>query len=286
MLNPRAALCRGTALGILVLLLCGCGSRARAPIVDHSARSPSPTALTYTVLRGDTLYAIAFRYGLDFKGLAAANQISRPFTIFPGQRLFLTEAEPPVASASVNKPRRSVPAATTRSSDSAKPSKPKASTTTITAGKTVNRTPVSGDASVAATPAPVAKATPAPNASVSRWRWPAQGQLSRGFDNNLHKGIDISGGRGDPVIASAAGRVVYAGSGIAGYGLMLIIRHNDTYLSAYGHNQRLLVAEGDHVASGEKIALRGSSGTDTVKLHFEIRRRGRPVDPQQLLPRP
>lgn len=108
--------------------------------------------------------------------------------------------------------------------------------------------------------------------------------MIRGFDANLHKGINIAGERGDAVKAAAGGRVVYAGSGIAGYGLMLIVRHNEEYLSAYGHNDELLVAEGSVVRSGQTIARFGNSGTDTVKLHFEIRREGRPVDPRRLLP--
>jgi lipoprotein NlpD len=101
----------------------------------------------------------------------------------------------------------------------------------------------------------------------------------------VHKGIDIAGTRGDTVVATAAGKVVYAGTGIAGFGELLIVKHNEQYLSAYGHNDRLLVGEGDTVAAGQKIAEKGSSGTDTVKLHFEIRKDGKPIDPVRLLPR-
>ena len=108
--------------------------------------------------------------------------------------------------------------------------------------------------------------------------------MSRGYSSTLHKGIDISGKRGDAIYAVAAGRVVYAGTGIVGYGELLIVKHNDVYLSAYGHNQRLLVSEGAQIAAGQKIAEKGSSGTDRVKLHFEIRKEGKPVDPQKLLP--
>jgi lipoprotein NlpD len=101
----------------------------------------------------------------------------------------------------------------------------------------------------------------------------------------VHKGIDIGGKRGDPVKAVAAGQVVYAGTGIVGFGELLIVKHNDVYLSAYGHNDQLLVAEGDTVKAGQVIAEKGSSGTDRVKLHFEIRKEGKPIDPQRLLPR-
>ena len=106
----------------------------------------------------------------------------------------------------------------------------------------------------------------------------------RGFSGTVHKGIDIGGKAGDPVRATAAGKVVYAGSGIVGYGNLLIVKHNDVFLSAYGHNRRLLVSEGATVVAGQQIAEKGSSGTNAVKLHFEIRRGGKPVDPRGLLP--
>lgn len=121
-------------------------------------------------------------------------------------------------------------------------------------------------------------------APVTAWRWPAAGPVTRGYSTTVHKGIDIGGQRGDPVVAVAAGDVVYAGTGIVGFGELLIIKHDDVYLSAYGHNDRLLVAEGDRVSAGQQIAEKGSSGTDTVKLHFEIRQEGRPIDPLRLLP--
>jgi lipoprotein NlpD len=122
------------------------------------------------------------------------------------------------------------------------------------------------------------------NAPVSAWGWPAEGKVSRGFSEERHKGIDIPGERGAPVMATAAGVVVYAGTGVTGYGALLIVKHNDTYLSAYGHNDALLVAEGTQVKSGQVIARMGSTSADSVKLHFEIRRNGRPVNPTALLP--
>lgn len=289
----------------LSLWLVGCSNAPPAPIEDHSRDSDRRSTVgrnasasthnvasrqNYVVLTGDTLYSIAFRYGLDFRRLAAANAISAPFTIFPGQSLVLREAEPATASTSSARP---------PSSSSATSSVSNANSSTASSGKTSTAKTSTAASTAAVSPAPKKtpasipkttskpEATPSPtsNVAVSRWRWPAQGKLSRRFDGTLHKGIDISGARGDAVTATAGGRVVYAGSGIAGYGRLLILRHNDEYLSAYGHNDSLLVTEGDTVKVGQTIATRGSSGTDSVKLHFEIRRRGRPVDPLGLLPK-
>ena len=120
---------------------------------------------------------------------------------------------------------------------------------------------------------------------VNSWRWPTSGPVTRKYSSSVHKGIDIAGSRGDTVVAVADGKVVYAGVGIVGFGELLIIKHNEVYLSAYGHNDSLLVAEGETVRAGQTIAGKGSSGTDTVKLHFEIRKEGKPIDPQRLLPR-
>ena len=133
-------------------------------------------------------------------------------------------------------------------------------------------------------PKPKPKPAPLPNAPVDRWGWPVKGRIARAYAEDVHKGIDLIGSRGDPVRASAAGVVVYAGTGVTGYGALIIVKHNDTYLSAYGHNDALLAAEGEPVSAGTLIARMGSSGTDSVKLHFEIRRNGRPINPATLLP--
>ena len=131
-----------------------------------------------------------------------------------------------------------------------------------------------------APPAPVS----APNVPIDRWSWPANGRVSRPFSEELHKGIDVSGERGADIRATAPGVVVYAGTGVTGYGALLIVKHNDTYLSAYGHNDVLLAGEGEQVSAGQVIAKMGSTSTDAVKLHFEIRRNGVPVNPATLLP--
>lgn len=262
-------------LVLLVAVVGGCTGGAPAPIEDHSRPGSIPTSQSYRVLRGDTLFSIAFRYGLDYRRLAAANRIGKPYTIYAGQALVLAEADPPRST------RPSAPAALPASS----PAKSKSSPSTgVPPAATQSPTAQKSPPVTAARKAPSAS-PPVDNKPVGTWRWPAKGKLTRGFDGARHKGVDVAGKRGDDVFASAGGRVVYAGSGIAGYGLMLIVRHNNEYLSAYGHNDVLLVEEGDSVKGGQRVARMGSSGTDTVKLHFELRRHGRPVDPLKLLPR-
>ncbi|MCX2982129.1 LysM peptidoglycan-binding domain-containing protein [Halieaceae bacterium IMCC14734] len=247
------------ALSILLALLSGCGTPPRAPVEDRTggeraANSSVPTK--YSVRHGDTLYGIAWRYGLDHKQLASNNAIAYPYTIFPGQSLRLKGK---VSAASTSK--------TTSKSNSA-PRKTASAPSTSTSTTPSNSKPAA-----------------APAAKVGRWRWPSQGKVVRGFSGEVHKGIDIAGKAGDAVQAVAAGKVVYAGNGIVGYGNLLIIKHNETYLSAYGHNRRLRVAEGASVKAGERIADMGSSATNSVKLHFEIRRDGKPIDPLKFLPK-
>jgi lipoprotein NlpD len=257
----------GTCVGPLCLvllctaLLCGCGGNdRRAPVEERSGSGHGATRI-YTVRPGDTMYSIAFRYGMDYRRLGAANGLGPPYTIYPGQRIALREAS--LASTRSATARKAAPASTSGKSRS----------TAAKAGS--GKSP-----SVSASPAPASSGSQV----EPRWRWPTQGAVVRGYSSSVHKGIDIGGSRGDPVHAVAAGRVVYAGTGIVGFGELLIIKHNDVYLSAYGHNGRLLVEEGDAVKAGQRIALKGSSGTDKVKLHFEIRRRGQPVDPAKHLP--
>lgn len=238
----------------------------------------------YTVKRGDTLYAIAFRLGLDFRELAVRNGIKAPYTINVGQVL------------QTSKPKATTSNRSSKTSDKGK-SKTTRTASSTTNGSAVKSKPSSGKATKPSTPstkvakktqpakkAPSSKAVE-PNRPVSRWRWPSRGTVVRTFASNVHKGIDIAGSRGDPVTATASGKVVYAGAGVTGYGSLIIVKHNDTYLSAYGHNEQLLVSEGSVVKVGQQIATMGSSGTNSVKLHFELRRLGKPVDPLTLLPK-
>ncbi|MEG1080741.1 MAG: peptidoglycan DD-metalloendopeptidase family protein [Pseudomonas sp.] len=262
-------------------LVSGCSSTSStsARVVDRNApvaKRPVTTSGQYVVRPGDTLFSIAFRYGWDYKALAARNGIVAPYTIRPGQAIRFDGRSSGPASGSTT-------VVTTSSSPSSK-----TTVTTRPAG-----TPAKPVTTIPATPAPVVSTTTAPvqvpatERAVGGWAWPATGVLIGKFASNgsLNKGIDIAGDLGQPVFAASDGSVVYAGSGLRGYGELIIIKHSDTYVSAYGHNRRLLVREGQQVKVGQTIAEMGSTGTDRVKLHFEIRRQGKPVDPLQFLPR-
>ena len=254
----------GLFLSTTLALLAACSSTPKngVNVVDRNgvAQRPAVTTGQYAVRRGDTLFSIAFRYGWDWKALAARNNIAAPFTIVPGQviRFDGRSGTQPAGG----------------------------STTTVVSSSSGSKTTViKRSATAASAPAAVAPmpAGPAPKG----WGWPSNGILIGKFSSNgsLNKGIDIAGDLGQPVLAASDGTVVYAGSGLRGYGELVIIKHSDTYVSAYGHNRRLLVREGQQVKVGQTIAEMGSTGTDRVKLHFEIRRQGKPVDPLQFLPR-
>ena len=276
-------------LSLVFFCLVACGSHTRAPIEDRGTES---LELVYSVNKGDTLYSIAFRYGLDFRSVAAVNGITAPYIIYPGQKIHLGEVDSPresgrplVMPAQGSKPIYNTPP----SSGAAFSPVPVAPVPVAPAPLIENQAkPVVGEPIPTVSPVPRAS-QPKPKtyvgANVTTWLWPASGSVTRGYSQNIHKGIDIGGNRGDPIVAVAAGKVVYAGTGIVGFGELLIVKHNDVYLSAYGHNDRLLVSEGQAVSAGEIIAEKGSSGTDTVKLHFEIRKEGKPIDPQKVLPR-
>lgn len=252
----------GLCLGLGALAGCATSSGSSVAVESRAGAYRQPVSHgEYRVQRGDTLYAIATRYGWDWRALAAHNRIPAPYTIRVGQVIRFG-----AAGTQARSPR---PA----SRPSAVVSAPAA---------TPPRTPVAAPVSTPATTPVLATAR-----SASGWAWPASGQVIEEFSSNgsLNKGIDIAGDLGQPVLAASDGSVVYAGSGLRGYGELVIIKHNDTYVSAYGHNRRLLVKEGQRVRAGQQIAEMGSTDTDRVKLHFEIRRQGKPVDPLQYLPR-
>ncbi|MBS1210307.1 MAG: metalloendopeptidase-like rane protein [Proteobacteria bacterium] len=278
----------------------------------------------YIVKKGDTLYSIAHQYERDYREVAAWNGLIDPNVIKVGQELRVvspTESAgvKPIASPVVieSKP-IPAPAAITFSSGSAARSSvppaaepaPAASTTSAaTAGQKTE--PKGGriayseqawkDLQTADKPVPAvqmsaAQSKPAENKQTESkplpgttdenvdWIWPGNGKVLAGFNDSSNKGVDLAGSVGDPVMAAGNGRVVYVGSGLRGYGNLVIIKHNNNFLSAYAHNSEILVKEGQMVQKGQKIAALGSSDTDRPKLHFEIRRQGKPVDPMKYLP--
>lgn len=264
----------------LMLLAAGCAGSSRS-IIDYPAR-------VHIVQPGETLYGIAWRYGVDYRDLARWNRIDDPNFIRVGQRILLTPpaSDTTAASAGTGNAARpaSQPASTsaTRSPGSAATRPRTASTPPRTAG-----TPSSGSTtrSPSAT-TPSSTTTPMPTSPPPRWHWPTSGQVVSRFgssDGSIATGIAIAGREGQAIEAAADGRVVYAGTGLIGYGQLVIIRHNDTYLTAYGYNRRLLVEQGDEVKRGQKIAEMGLNPTRQPRLHFEVRRNGVPVDPLTLM---
>lgn len=284
----------GWLAGVLVaLLLAGCSTNgSRAPVVDRGdGRSsvPQVTSGQYRVKRGDTLFSIASRNGWEWRALAAQNGLSAPYVIHVGQVIRFGSGSSATASSSSRITRR--PAAVVASGPA--PGNPVATPVPIpppvTSNPTVATPVVTPNLPAAPPPTPVTPAqTPTRDVpqSAAGWAWPTKGTLISRFSasSSLNKGIDIAGQEGQPVMAAADGTVVYAGNGLRGYGELVIVKHSETYVSAYGHNRRLLVREGERVKIGQTIAEMGSTGTDRVKLHFEIRRQGKPVDPLQFLP--
>lgn len=274
----------GTQAGVLLLaaaMLAGCGVRPRTVVQQPSGSvernhhgQRSQRAHTYVVVRGDTLYGIAFRNGLDYRDLARWNGIGAPYTIHPGQRLNLApKGSPPRASSVASTPARvGNPAPQTRQPSSPAPA-PQVRATPPPAG---------------APPSPVSAPVATTNQGAQRivWRWPTNGQIIGRFvaGDQTRQGIGVAGSAGQAIVAAADGEVVYSGSGLIGYGELVIIRHSDEFLSAYGHNRKRLVDEGQKVKAGQQIAEMGRTGASRDMLHFEIRRNGKPVDPLGFLP--
>ena len=349
------------AIAAVVLVMAGCATHRPVPVEDRAVSGNEPprvatpaarvppgatvseaAAPTYTVKRGDTLHQIALDSGLDYRELAAWNNIDNANRIFPGQVLRLTApgAPGPIAaqdgtSGVITTPLRSPPAIVEAIPGSTPPvvaAMPPSAVRARSVGADVKTSPKAvklpyseqavRDLDLAASAAPAPRAPPplppspsSPPASAASpasgaapatatpstppaaasaslgdadhldWAWPAKGKIVSGFSETANlKGIDIAGTAGEAVRASAPGRVVYAGNGLRGYGKLIIIKHNGTYLSAYAHNREILVKEGQQVARGQKIAEMGSTDADQVKLHFEIRRHGKPMDPAKFLP--
>ncbi len=252
-----------TGLAVL-LLLSGCGG---APVVPVSDLTATRSVYAARVVReGDTLYTIAWEAGLDYRDVARWNDLEAPYVLSIGQRIALGGPSAP-------KPTVTQTSETAPATVQAQEVVPSASSTPPTPTPTPTQAPE---------PDPVASA---PVQTGHGWIWPASGVLMARFDEAANSnGIDISGSDGEPIRAAAAGKVVYAGTGLRGYGLLLIIKHDETFLSAYAHNRAVTVKEGDAVSKGQIIAEMGQTGTDSVRLHFEIRRDGKPVDPLLYLP--
>ncbi|HAZ61450.1 MAG TPA: peptidase M23 [Gammaproteobacteria bacterium] len=346
----------------LMSLLSGCATQPPAPIdglesgapLSRPIRPPPPPVASVTVRRGDTLYAIAFARGLDFRDVARWNGISEPFTIYPGQVLRLgpsapagVEAQEAVASgptvprevrgpanavgaasvqvvdrvpapAAASSPRSGPPAFVPLDPPAAERTAPTPVATAAIQG-TEPRPLSTGTAEVAApaqSPQPVTDTSPttpaippaalapvtttddgtksravvseAPvkKAAPGQWLWPTDGKVLDTFGSGGRKGVVVGGRSGQAIRAARAGEVVYAGGGLLGYGLLVIIKHDETFLSAYGNNSRILVKEGARVEAGQSIAEMGASADGRVGLHFELRRKGQPIDPMTLVQAP
>lgn len=288
------------ALLLAAAVLGGCASRQPAPVIERApgvqvpAAAPAraaerarvaavdPRPQTYTVKRGETLYGIALDHGLDYRELAEWNGISNLNLIRVGDVLRLR------APAAVSEGTAQVKPVTSAGAPESRPLGAGASAATkkpdeITVARIEPRAPELKPKPEAPPPGPRPEAQSDDDEKVD-WAWPVSGKIVAKFADPVNKGVDISAKLGDPVLASAPGRVVYSGSGLRGYGKLIIIKHNPTYLSAYAHNDQILVKEGQSVAKGQKIGEVGSTDADAPKLHFEIRRLGKPVDPLKFLP--
>lgn len=228
--------------------------------------SPIPRSGKYVVRKSDTLYSIAFKFGLDFQKLAKFNQINGPYTIFPNQVLNLRTKKKKTYRASTGK----------KVIESKKPVVAKQQNKN-------NKIANSGSKNKEVTK----KSTFDQQKKVTVWMWPVKNRAQKKISSwkSDHQGINISGKFGEPVKATAAGRVVYSGSGLVGYGNLIIIKHSQSFLSAYANNDKLAVKENDLVKAGQKIATMGKNDTGLTELHFEIRHQGRPVNPLKYLPR-
>jgi lipoprotein NlpD len=294
-------------------LIAGCTTSTRqVPIVERPVSSSAQARVaarveqlrpdargTYTVRRGDTLLRIALDHGQDYRELVTWNNLRDPDDIKVGQVLRVAPNERAERSAAVvtqpvpmppetrpSVPRKTTPRADKRPANDADVAEARDS-------KSGERTEtVVATSAAAAAPAPaLASAAPRVGTTVTAlddeklsWMWPSDGRIVATFDEGKNKGIDIAGRAGQQVMAAGAGKVMYAGSGIRGYGNLVIVKHSNSLLSAYAHNRAIVVKEGDNVAKGQVIAEMGDSDADSVKLHFEIRQQGKPVDPSRFLP--
>lgn len=301
----------------MILVACvlgGCPASPPTPL-DRPATVESDAAGSYRVQRGDTLYSIAFRHHVDWRQLAQWNNIGPPHTIYPGQALRLQSAmERSETPARDNETVGDTPAPVLQrpdvgevrdlppvelGPDATEPDpRPASEPAPEETGEEQPVTPAESDPAPAPEPEPEVvpetrapspdQNSPAPERNVAGvdWRWPTKGRLVRGFDASAtRKGLGIAGDEGQSVVAAADGQVVYSGTGLLGYGELIIVKHTDNLLSAYGHNRRRLVEEGDRIRAGQTIAEMGRNERNEIMLHFEIRNNGQPADPLGYLPR-
>jgi lipoprotein NlpD len=310
---------------IIMLLLTSCGSNPPAPVIVRSPQinKPKPPVAAKTngtstnkdwrpdshiVKKGDTLFGIGLEYGIDYKEIAAANNISAPYPIQIGQKLDLTsfkaksvasvtpennasqddsvvvtpiKIEPPIEAKSTQDPNKPIVSSVTPIL-----SEPKAirEPYSLEALNQSNSKPNVANPSVEPKSNDLKTTdTNQPDDESITWAWPTQGKLSARFNEGSNKGIDIAGNMGQAINAASTGKVIYSGSDLRGYGKLVIIKHNKTYLSVYAHNSKIIVKEGQVVSAGQKIAEMGNTDTNAIKLHFEIRRLGKSVDPAKYL---
>jgi len=301
------------ALALAVAILAGCAARAPAPVVERvpepvapprppaTAGRPKPPERivpTHVVKRGETLVSIALQYGLDYRELAAWNNITNPNVLAVGQVLVVAAppgAKPPPGPVTTPlaapagpieaRPLANTPLAKVQPRGQKLPysARALAQLTAEAASAAPPAGPGAGPTPAAPTPVPPDPDRVGTDREDVDWMWPVKGKVLAAFTESS-KGMDLAGRKGQPVHAAASGRVVYSGAGLRGYGKLIIIKHNNTWLSAYAHNDNLLVKEQEDVRKGQRIAEMGSTDADQVKLHFEVRRLGKPVDPAKVLP--
>jgi len=293
-----------------VFFLAGCISQQPVPAVDRSAARAAPQPAGpgyYTVKRGDTLYRIALEHGQDHRDIVSWNNIANPSAIKEGQVL---RVAPPgavaesaadgavtkpidvgsaVESRSLDQPAGASVAAAVTPQNGALKREPRVGKEPYSDEAYARLNKVGGETAKPADAKPEVKPETAPAVATGPddvpWMWPTSAKLSAPYSDGGNKGLDFAGKAGDPVLAAGDGKVVYAGSGLRGFGELVIVKHNATFLSAYAHNRKILVKEGQQVSRGQKIAEMGNTDADSVKLHFEIRKQGKPVDPAQYLPK-
>ena len=274
--------------------------RRAAPAAQPRVLQPAPAAgpRTYIVKRGDTLYSVALEQGVDYRELAQLNRIDDPSRIRLGQELRLPptgEERPPVQVGATRRPGEieSRPLGSSASppqaaAEGATKTSPKAlrlpyseqNLASLSRGETRGETKPESRPEAAKPAAPAGERDP----DAIDFAWPVRGRVLQAFSEPNNKGLDIAGKPGDPVLAAAAGRVMYTGTGIRGYGKLIVIKHDNNFNSVYAHNREILVKEGQNVTRGQRIAELGDTDSDTPKLHFEIRKSGKPVDPAKYLP--